>query len=59
MESKIMADDEVEITITISKKAYEKAARLAKDEKGPAREWAEFLTTEEYIEQMVIIALED
>ena len=54
-----MSDDEVEITITISKKAYEKAARLAKDEKGPAREWAEFLTTEEYIEQLVIIALED
>ena len=54
-----MADDEVEITITISRKAFEKAARLAKDEKGPAREWAEFLTTEEYIELMIKIALED
>jgi hypothetical protein len=59
METKIMSDDEVEITITISKAAFEKAARLAKDEKGPAREWAEFLTTEEYIEQMIEIALED
>jgi len=54
-----MADDEVEITITISRKAFEKAARLAKDEKGPAGEWAEFLTTEEYIELMIKIALED
>jgi len=54
-----MSEDEVEITITISKAAFEKAARLAKDEKGPAREWAEFLTTEEYIEQMIEIALED
>jgi len=52
-------EDEVEVTITISRRAFEKAARLAKDEKGPAGEWAEFLTTEEYIEQMVIIALED
>ena len=54
-----MADDEVEITITISKKAFEKAARLSKDEKEPAGEWAGYLTTEEYIERMVEIALED
>jgi hypothetical protein len=59
METKIMSDDEVEITITISRKAFEKAARLAKDEKGPAGELAEFLTTEEYIELMIEIALED
>jgi len=59
METKIMADDEVEITITISKKAFEKAARLSKDEKEPAGEWAGYLTTEEYIERMVEIALED
>lgn len=54
-----MSNDDVEITITISKKAFEKAARLSKDEKGPAGEWAEFLTTEEYIELMIEIALED
>lgn len=54
-----MSDDDVEITITVSRKAFEKAARLAKDEKGPAGELAGYLTTEEYIERLIEIALED
>ena len=53
------AADEVEITITISRKAYDRAKAAAKDHKGPAGDWAEFLTTEEYIERVIEIHFED
>lgn len=52
-------DDEVAVTITLSQKAYEKAARLAKDKDGPAGELAGLMSAEEYIERLVEIALED
>jgi len=54
-----MSHDEVEIRITISRKAFEKAARLAKDEKGQAGELAGLMTAEEFIERLVEIHLED
>ena len=54
-----MSDDDVEIKITISRKAFEKAARLANDEKGPAGELAGMMTAEEFIERRVEIHLED
>jgi hypothetical protein len=54
-----MSDDEVEVTITISRAAFEKAARLANDERGPAAELAGMMTAEEFIERMVEIHLED
>jgi len=54
-----MRDDEVEITITISRAAFEKAARLARMERGPAAELAGMITAEEFIERMVEIQLED
>lgn len=54
-----MPDDEIEITITISRKAFEKAARLAADKDGPAGDLAGSMTAEEYIEQLVKITLED
>ena len=53
------AADEVEITITISKKAYDKAKVAAKDHEGPAGDWAEFLSTEEYIERIIEMHFED
>ena len=54
-----MSRDEVEITITISRAAFEKAARLANDERGPAGELAGTMTAEEFIERLVEIQLED
>lgn len=54
-----MSEDEIEVTITISRKAFEKATRLAADPKSPAGELAGTMTAEEYIERMVEIALED
>lgn len=52
-------DDEVAVTITLSRNAYEKAARLAKDKDGPAGELAGLKSAEEYIERLVEIALEE
>lgn len=54
-----MPDDEVEITITISRKAFDRAVLLASDQSGPAGELAGLMNAEEYIERMVEIALED
>tara|TARA_R110002124_G_scaffold121022_1_gene279331 strand:- start:335 stop:499 length:165 start_codon:yes stop_codon:yes gene_type:complete len=54
-----MSHDEIEIKITISRKAFKKAARLAKDEKGQAGELAGLMTAEEFIERLVEIHLED
>lgn len=54
-----MSREEVEITITISRAAFEKAARLARMERGPAAELAGMMTAEEFIERMVEIELED
>ncbi len=56
-----MSDNEKEVTVTItlSRAAYEKAARLANDKSGPAGELAGLMTAEEFIEQMVEIALEE
>jgi len=54
-----MSEDEIEITITISRKAFEKATRLAADKEGPAGELAGLMSAEEYIERLVEIALED
>lgn len=53
------SENEIEITITISRKALEKAARLAADKNGPAGDLAGLMTAEEYIERLVEIALED
>lgn len=52
-------DDEVEITITISRQAYDKAKSQANDYDGPAGDWAEFLTTEEWIQCIIEIHFED
>ena len=54
-----MERGEVKIEITLSRAAYEKAARLAKDKDGPAGELAGRMSTEEYIERLVEIALEE
>ncbi|MGR3802020.1 MAG: hypothetical protein ACU0AY_00990 [Marinibacterium profundimaris] len=54
-----MEPDEVKIEITLSRAAYEKAARLAKDAGGPAGELAGLMTTEEFVERLVEIALEE
>jgi hypothetical protein len=54
-----MPEDEIEVTITISRKAFEKATRLAADKNGPAGDFAGQMTAEEYIEQLVKTALED
>ncbi|KPQ05926.1 MAG: hypothetical protein HLUCCA12_13150 [Rhodobacteraceae bacterium HLUCCA12] len=51
-------EDEIEVTVTISRKAFEKATHLAAD-KDAAGEFAGLMTAEEYIEQLVKIALED
>lgn len=51
-------DDEIEVTITISRKAFERATRLAAD-KDTVGDFAGLMTVEEYIEQLVKIALED
>ena len=54
-----MDRDEVTVTITVSRAAYEMAARLAKDNDGPAGEFAGMMSADEYIERFVEIALED
>jgi len=54
-----MSEDEVTVTITISRKAYEKAVTLSKDEHGPAGELAGLMSADEYIERLVAVALED
>lgn len=54
-----MSDDEIELTITISRAAFEKAARLANDANGPAGELAGTMTAQEFIERMVEIQFED
>lgn len=51
-------EEEIEVTITISRKAFEKATRLSAD-KDAVGEFAGLMTAEEYIEQIVKIALED
>lgn len=48
-------DDEVAVTITVSRSAYEKAARLAKTRTGLAG----LMSAEEYIERLDEIALEE
>ena len=52
-------DDEVTVTITLSRKAFQEAEKRAKDPHGPMGESAGFVSTEEYIERMVEVALED
>ena len=52
-------DDEVTVTITLSRKAYQEAEKRAKDPHGPMGESAGFISAEEYIERMVEVALED
>ena len=52
-------EDEVTVTITLSRKAYEAAERRAKDPHGPLGEMAGFVSATEYIERMVEVALED
>lgn len=56
-----MNDDEdlVTLTITLSRKAYEKAERQAKDPRGPMGELAGFVPVTDYIERIVEVALED
>lgn len=54
-----MERDEVQVEITLSRTAYEKAARFAKDKDGPAGEFAGMMNVEEYIERLVEIALEE
>lgn len=51
--------DEVTVTITLSRKAYEAAERHAKDPHGPMGEMAGFVSATEYIERMVEVALEN
>ncbi|WP_041544913.1 hypothetical protein [Chelativorans multitrophicus] len=53
-----MMDDEIELTITLSKTAYERAAKMAQDADGIAGEFAGMLTTEEFIERYLEIMLE-
>jgi len=52
-------EDEVTLTITLSRKAYETAERQAKDLRGPMGEMAGFVSATEYIERMVEVALEN
>ena len=52
-------DDDVTVTITLSRKANEAAERRAKDPHGPMGETAGFVSVAEYIERMVEVALED
>ncbi len=52
-------EDAVTVTITLSRKAYEKAERQAKNPRGPMGEMAGFVSATEYIERMVEVALED
>lgn len=52
-------DDEVTMRITLSRKAYEKAVAMAGDKYGPAGELAGLMTTEEFVERLVEIALEE
>ena len=54
-----MSENEVEITITLSRKAFERAKLLAADKNSPAGEFAGLMTAEEFIERLVEIALED
>ena len=51
-------DDEVTVTITLSRKAYEAAEKRAKDPHGPMGEMSGFLSAAEYIERLVEVALE-
>lgn len=52
-------EDEVTVTITLSRKAYEAAERHAKDPHGPMGEMAGLVSATEYIERMVEVALEE
>jgi len=52
-------EDEVTVTITLSRKAYERAERQAKDPHGPMGELAGFAPVTDYIERIVEVALED
>ncbi len=52
-------DDEVTVTITLSRKAYEKSEKRAKDPYGRMGELAGFVSAEEFIERLVEIALEE
>ena len=54
-----MSEDEIEITITISRKAFENATRLIAEDHGAGGEFVRLMTAEEYIERLVEIALED
>ena len=54
-----MNTEDVTVTITVSRAAYEKAAKLANDKNGPAGELAGLLSADEYIERLVEIVLED
>lgn len=53
---KIM-EDEIEVTITLSRAAYERAAQMAKDAEGTGG-LAYTMTTEEFIERYLEIMLE-
>jgi len=51
-------DDDIELTITLSKAAYERAAQMAQDADGIAGQLAGTMTTEEFIERYLEIMLE-
>jgi hypothetical protein len=52
-------EDDVTVTITLSRKAYEAAEKRAKDPHGPMGDMAGFVSAAEYIERMVEVALDD
>ena len=53
-----LVEGEVELTITLSRETYEKAARMIHEDHGPGGQHVRSMTTEEYIEQIVEVALE-
>lgn len=52
-------ENEVTVTITLSRKAYQAAGRHAKNPHGPMGEMAGFVSVTEYIERMVEVALDE
>lgn len=53
-----MSDEYVEVKIMVSREAYERAAQLAMDEKGPAGELAGMMDATDFIQCLVEIHLE-
>ena len=52
-------EDEVTVTITLRRKAYQAAERHAKNPHGPMGEMAGFVSVTGYIERMVEVALDE